>query len=74
MDISFAVQALCVEHLVARAGALGVDILPVPEEIDAEVARLKLDSLGVQIDRLTDEQRLYRNAWQQVGGPDELRL
>jgi adenosylhomocysteinase len=39
-------------------------VLPVPDAIDAEVARLKLESLGVGIDRLTDDQRLYRDAWQ----------
>jgi adenosylhomocysteinase len=74
MDISFAVQALCVEYLVAGAGELGAGVLPVPEAIDAEVARLKLDSLGIQIDQLTDEQRVYRNAWQQVGDPEEQPL
>jgi adenosylhomocysteinase len=63
MDISFAIQALCAEHLVKHAGELGPGVLPVPEEIDSEVARLKLESLGVQIDTLTDEQRLYRSAW-----------
>jgi adenosylhomocysteinase len=63
MDISFAIQALCVELLVARAGELEAGVLPVPEAIDAEVARLKLESLGVAIDRLTDDQRLYRDAW-----------
>jgi adenosylhomocysteinase len=65
MDISFAIQALCVEHLVAGAGELEVGVLPVPEAIDREVARLKLDSLGVRIDQLSDEQRLYRDAWRQ---------
>jgi adenosylhomocysteinase len=63
MDISFAIQALCAEHLVLGAGRLAPAVLAVPEEIDAEVARLKLDSLGVQIDELTDSQRLYRSAW-----------
>jgi adenosylhomocysteinase len=65
MDMSFAGQALCVEHLVARAGRLKPGVLPVPEEIDDEVARLKLASLGVQIDELSEDQRVYRSAWEQ---------
>ena len=52
MDMSFANQALAVEHLV-RHGALGPGVHPVPEAIDREVARLKLASLGVEIDTLT---------------------
>jgi adenosylhomocysteinase len=65
MDISFAAQALCVEYLVAHAGKLPPQVLPVPDAIDDEVARLKLASLGVQIDALTEEQRVYRSAWEQ---------
>jgi adenosylhomocysteinase len=65
MDMSFAGQALCVEHLVASAGQLEAAVLAVPEEIDVEVARLKLESLGVQIDRLSEDQRVYRTAWEQ---------
>ncbi len=60
MDISFALQALAVEHLVERAGTLEPGVHPVPPGIDREVARLKLASLGVEIDALTDEQRAYR--------------
>ncbi len=67
MDVSFAAQALCVEHLVAHAGELDARVLQVPDAIDGEVARLKLDSLGVRIDALTDEQRVYRSAWEQRG-------
>ena len=67
MDVSFAAQALCVEHLVAHAGTLEPRVLQVPEAIDSEVARLKLDSLGVRIDELTDEQRVYRSVWEQRG-------
>jgi adenosylhomocysteinase len=63
MDMSFAGQALCVEHLVVHAGELAPGVLAVPREIDDEVARLKLDSLGVQIDELTDQQLVYRSAW-----------
>jgi adenosylhomocysteinase len=64
MDMSFAGQALCVEHLVANAGRLRPGVLPVPEEIDDEVARLKLESLGVRIDELNEDQRVYRSAWE----------
>jgi adenosylhomocysteinase len=64
MDMSFAGQALCVEHLAANAGRLAPGVLPVPDRIDAEVARLKLESLGVEIDELSEEQRLYRIAWE----------
>ncbi len=48
MDMSFAGQALCVEHLVQSAGSLSAGVLPVPDRIDEEVARLKLESLGVR--------------------------
>jgi adenosylhomocysteinase len=65
MDVSFAAQALCVEHLAAHAGELDAHVLQVPDAIDSEVARLKLDSLGVRIDALTDAQRVYRSAWEQ---------
>jgi len=63
MDISFAIQALCAEYLIRHAGGLEAAVLAVPEEIDSEVARLKLDSLGVRIDALTDAQRHYLSAW-----------
>lgn len=62
MDLSFALQALCVEHLVVHAGALLPGVQPVPSAIDEQVARLKLASLGVAIDEPTDEQRAYRDA------------
>jgi adenosylhomocysteinase len=65
MDVSFAAQVLCVEYLVAQAGGLAVGVLPVPTAIDDEVARLKLDSLGIEIDELSEEQRVYRSAWEQ---------
>jgi adenosylhomocysteinase len=64
MDVSFAGQALCVEHLVASAGKLPAQVLPVPDRIDEEVARLKLDSLGIEIDELSEAQRVYRTAWE----------
>jgi adenosylhomocysteinase len=64
MDLSFAAQALSVEYLLARAGELGALVLPVPDAIDSEVARLKLESLGIQIDQPTEDQRAYRAAWE----------
>jgi adenosylhomocysteinase len=66
MDVSFAIHALAVEELVARAGSLPPGVHPVPEAIDREVARLKLSSLGVEIDELTDVQRDYLTSWQRT--------
>ena len=63
MDMSFANQALAVEHLVRHRGELGAGVHPVPEAVDREVARLKLESLGVEIDELTAEQRDYLRSW-----------
>jgi adenosylhomocysteinase len=64
MDLSFALQALSVEHLAAQAGTLPDGVQPVPDDIDREVARLKLASLGVELDELTAEQRRYRRSWE----------
>jgi adenosylhomocysteinase len=63
MDVSFALQALCVEHLVARRDELNAGVQAVPESIDQEVATLKLAALGVTIDEPTPEQRHYRESW-----------
>jgi adenosylhomocysteinase len=63
MDVSFALQALCVEELIRRRGRLGPGVHPVPPAIDREVGRLKLEALGVQIDRPTPEQAHYRESW-----------
>lgn len=63
MDMSFANQALCAEF-VARCECLAVDVHPVPEEIDAEVALLKLRSMDIEIDKLTAEQGKYLASWQ----------
>ena len=63
MDVSFGLQALCVEHLVTRRGQLSAGVQPVPESIDQEVATLKLAALGVAIDEPTPEQRHYRESW-----------
>ena len=64
MDMSFANQALAVEHLKAQAGALAPGVYDVPVEIDRQVAATKLRSLGVTIDTLTEEQRIYLGSWQ----------
>ncbi len=63
MDVSFALQALCVESLVRSAGTLRPGVHPVPEAIDHEVGRLKLAALGVSIDEPTREQADYRENW-----------
>ena len=63
MDMSFANQALCVEHLVKHAAQLEPKVYSVPEEIDQNVASLKLDSMGVTIDKLTPEQEQYLASW-----------
>jgi adenosylhomocysteinase len=63
MDVSFAIQALCVEELVTRAAELGPGVHAVPSAIDVEVASLKLAALGAEIDALTDDQREYLDAW-----------
>jgi adenosylhomocysteinase len=65
MDMSFANQALCLEHLVKNQGKLKTKVYPVPEDIDKQVARLKLKSLGVSIDTLTPEQKKYLASWEQ---------
>jgi adenosylhomocysteinase len=63
MDMSFANQSLSVEWLVRNRDALKPEVLTVPSELDSEVARLKLASMGVDIDQLTPEQRRYLESW-----------
>jgi len=63
MDMSFADQALSAEHLVKSAKNLEPQVYPVPAAIDQSVARLKLQSLGITIDRLTREQEQYLASW-----------
>lgn len=64
MDMSFANQALCVEYLVKNGSKLARQVYTVPREIDEEVARLKLASMGVKIDTLTEEQDRYLHSWE----------
>ena len=63
MDMSFANQALSAEYVVGSAMTLERKVYPVPEEIDNEIARLKLETMGVGIDTLTDEQARYLDSW-----------
>lgn len=59
MDMSFAIQALSARYLAKNRGKLPVDVIPVPKEIDDEVAARKLKSLNVKIDELTEQQKEY---------------
>jgi adenosylhomocysteinase len=63
MDMSFANQALSVEFAIEKAGELEKKVYVVPEEIDREIARLKLATMGVEIDTLTDDQAKYLASW-----------
>jgi adenosylhomocysteinase len=63
MDMSFANQALSAEFVVKHADELERRVYDVPAEIDREIARLKLETMGVEIDRLTEEQAKYLASW-----------
>ena len=63
MDMSFANQALGTEYAVQNAASLENKVYPVPTEIDEEIARLKLATMGVTIDQLTEEQAKYLASW-----------
>src|SRR5512135_2239248 len=65
MDMSFANQALAAEYMVKNASKLEKRVYSVPVDIDAEIARIKLDAMGVSIDKLTDQQLKYLNSWQE---------
>ncbi|MDZ4181214.1 MAG: adenosylhomocysteinase, partial [Coriobacteriia bacterium] len=65
MDMSFANQALCAEYMVAAAAELEPGVYGVPEEIDMEIAELKLAAMGIEIDELTEEQATYLCSWQE---------
>ncbi len=65
MDMSFANQALAAEYLTKNKGKLDHKVVAVPKEIDSEIARLKLETLGIDIDELTDEQVEYLNSWRE---------
>ena len=63
MDMSFANQALACEYLVKNKGKLKPGLHSIPEEVDKEIARLKLQAMGITIDTLTPEQVEYMNSW-----------
>ena len=65
MDMSFANQALAVAYIAQQGRELGTAVHPMPAELDAEVATLKLASMAVEIDTLTDEQQRYLHSWQE---------
>ena len=65
MDMSFANQALCGEYIAKNASQLERKVYDVPDDIDSEVARLKLHAMGIGIDTLTDEQRRYLSSWEE---------
>ncbi|ADN50489.1 adenosylhomocysteinase [Vulcanisaeta distributa] len=63
MDMSFSNQALAVEYIVKNRGKLQLGVHKLPDELDMEVARLKLETMGIRIDQLTEEQRRYISSW-----------
>lgn len=63
MDMSFANQALCAEYIKKEGSKLKPLVYPVPDDIDKEVARIKLSSMGIKIDKLTKEQEKYLTSW-----------
>jgi adenosylhomocysteinase len=65
MDMSFANQALAAEFIVKNAKTLEKRVYSVPAEVDAEIARIKLDAMNIKIDNLTAEQVKYLNSWEE---------
>jgi adenosylhomocysteinase len=65
MDMSFANQALAAEYLLKNAGKLPKQVITLPEELDREIARLKLHAMGVKYDTLTPEQQKYLSSWEE---------
>lgn len=65
MDLSFSLQALCADFLVKNHKNLEVRVYDVPKEIDKKVAELKLESMGIKIDKLTEEQEKYLSGWEE---------
>ena len=65
MDMSFANQSLASEYIIKNAGELEKKVYPVPEEMDREIARLKLESIGCIIDTLTEKQVKYLSSWEE---------
>jgi adenosylhomocysteinase len=65
MDMSFANQALGAEYIVKNHEEMQNQVYVIPEEVDSEIARLKLESMGIQVDTLTEQQVAYLNQWQE---------
>ncbi|EGL19741.1 MULTISPECIES: adenosylhomocysteinase [Paenibacillus] len=65
MDMTFALQALSLKYVNERYEEIGKTVVNVPYELDEQVARYKLESLGISIDRLSDEQKAYLQSWQE---------
>jgi len=65
MDMSFANQALAAEYMVKNHDSLQNNVYKVPEDVDNEIARLKLEAMGIRIDTLTEDQIRYLNQWQE---------
>jgi adenosylhomocysteinase len=63
MDMSFANQALSAEYIIRNASELKADVYPVPDHLDKQIAKLKLESMGVSIDKLTPDQEHYLASW-----------
>jgi adenosylhomocysteinase len=63
MDMSFANQALAAEYLLKHSGEMSGDVYDMPEDLDREIAALKLNAMDVEIDTLTAEQESYLNEW-----------
>jgi adenosylhomocysteinase len=64
MDMSFANQALSAEFMLQNSKSLENDVYSVPQDIDTEIARLKLNAMGIKIDKLTSEQKQYLASWE----------
>ena len=64
MDMSFAAQALASEFVVKNKGKLAAKVHDVPKEVDAWVSKLKLETMGIEIDVLTPEQQHYLTSWE----------
>jgi adenosylhomocysteinase len=65
MDMSFANQALSAEYMLKNSQELDNQVYSVPEEIDRQIAAIKLEAIGIDIDKLTDEQEKYLNSWEE---------
>jgi len=65
MDMSFANQALSYEYMLRNADTLENKVYTIPEELDRQIAKLKLEAMGVKIDTLTPEQKKYLESWEE---------